>query len=193
MFPKVSSLLHRATTLIECRPNACAPTIFRTLPFSTSSVTQSFADFNLHDHQPTVNLNQHRFLFSGERDFSTSPNVIIWPRISPKKILNLTPLKVFELVENNTCPIPLMARFILMSCSSPAVRRKTSEEPATGWFNMCFAAKTQVSRTIRTSISLRAFANISSDFALLLPFSRFFRFLTRMLSLKLLTLKVTVG
>ena len=55
----------------------------------------------------------------------------------------------------------------LISCSTPAVRRITSEEPATGWFNMCFASKTQVSRTIRTSISLRASAKISSDFALL--------------------------
>ena len=55
----------------------------------------------------------------------------------------------------------------LISCSTPAVCRITSEEPATGWFNMCFASKTQVSRTIRTSISLRAPANISSDFALL--------------------------
>ena len=55
----------------------------------------------------------------------------------------------------------------LMSCSTPAVQRITPEEPAAGWFNMYFASKTQVSRTIRTSISLRASANISSDFALL--------------------------
>ena len=55
----------------------------------------------------------------------------------------------------------------LMSCSTPAVRRITSEEPATGWFNMNFASKTEVSRTIRTSILLRASAKISSHYVLL--------------------------
>ena len=48
-------------------------------PFSEPShlALHSFADFNFYDIQPTVNLNQHRFVFSSERDFSILPNVII--------------------------------------------------------------------------------------------------------------------
>ena len=78
-----------------------------------------------------------------------------------------------------------------ISCSTPALRRITSEEPATGWFNITSPPKPKY----RERFACQYRFEPPPTFLLTSPFSAFFkifRFLTRMLSLKLLTLKVTV-
>ena len=39
------------------------PSIFRASPFGRWVVTHSLADFNFHDHRPTVSMNQHLFWY----------------------------------------------------------------------------------------------------------------------------------